>query len=253
MYFIYVDESGDVGLNRSPTRYFALSGFVVHELSWHDTLEKLIQFRRKLKNDYGLKLREEIHAAHFIHNPGELQRIPKSLRLRLLRDVIDFQTSLPDVNILNVVVDKQGKSAGTDIFEMAWQTLIQRFQNTIQNKNLPGPKNEHERGMLVVDRTDEKKLRLLSRKMRRYNPVPSSAGSGFLLKPITMVVEDAVHRDSIHSYYIQLADVNAYFLLQKHDPCSYIKRKGGRNYFDRLDSVLCKLASSKDPQGIVRR
>jgi hypothetical protein len=32
MYLLYVDESGDVGLDGSPGRYFALSGFVVHEL-----------------------------------------------------------------------------------------------------------------------------------------------------------------------------------------------------------------------------
>ena len=39
MYFLYADESGDVGLNNSPTNYFCLSGFVVHELRWHETLE----------------------------------------------------------------------------------------------------------------------------------------------------------------------------------------------------------------------
>lgn len=31
MYFMYVDESGDPGMLVSPTRYFVLSGLVVHE------------------------------------------------------------------------------------------------------------------------------------------------------------------------------------------------------------------------------
>jgi hypothetical protein len=44
MYFMYVDESGDPGLVGSPTRYFTLTGMVVHELRWHETLNKLVSF-----------------------------------------------------------------------------------------------------------------------------------------------------------------------------------------------------------------
>lgn len=178
MYFLYADESGDVGLNGSPTDYFCLSGFVVHELRWHAALEAIIQLRQGLNARFGLKLRDEIHAAHFIHRPGELARIPKSLRLRVLRDVIDFQAAMPDISIINVVVDKKNKLPGTDIFEMAWMTLIQRFHNTIAHRNFPGPQNPDDKGILIVDQTDEVKLRNLSRKMRRYNPVPRAHGSG---------------------------------------------------------------------------
>jgi len=32
LYLLYVDESGDTGLTGSQSRYFILSGFVVHEL-----------------------------------------------------------------------------------------------------------------------------------------------------------------------------------------------------------------------------
>jgi Protein of unknown function (DUF3800) len=38
MYLMYVDESGDPGLNNSPTRYFTLTGMVVHEQRWHETV-----------------------------------------------------------------------------------------------------------------------------------------------------------------------------------------------------------------------
>jgi hypothetical protein len=253
MYFLYVDESGDVGLNSSPTKYFGLSGFVVHELRWHETLEAIIDFRRLLKSKYSLKLREEIHAAHYIRKPGDLRRIPKSMRLRLLRDVIDFQASLPDISIINVIVDKSNKTATDDIFEIAWTTLIQRFHNTISHKNFSGPQNPDDRGMLIVDQTDEIKLRNLSRKMRRYNPIPSMYGGSSLAIPITTLVEDAVHRNSQHSYFIQLADVNAYFLFQKYETCKYIQRKGGKNYFSRLNPVLCTVASRAHAEGIVER
>ncbi len=253
MYFIYVDESGDVGTGNSPSQYFCLSGFVVHEIRWHETLEAIIGFRKYLRKKYGLKLREEIHAAEYIHKPRELSRIAKSMRLRILRDTIDFQATLADVNIINVVIDKSTKPAETDIFDMAWQTLIQRFHNTLAHKNFPGPQNTDDRGMLIVDQTDEKKLRNLSRRMRRYNPVPNSYGGGATAHPTITIVEDPVHRNSSHSYFIQLSDVNAYFLSQSYKPCGYIKRKGGKNYFSRLEPVLCTVASRNNKLGIVER
>ena len=173
--------------------------------------------------------------------------------MRILRETIDFQATLPDVNIINVVVDKSGKPIGFDVFDTAWSTLIQRFHNTISHRNFPGPQNPQDYGLLVVDQTDEKKLRNLIRKMRRYNPVPHIGGGGFRSMPITTLVEDAVHRNSLHSYFIQLSDVNAFFLLQKFISCKFVRRKGGQNYFNRLDPVLCKVASTSDPLGIVFR
>lgn len=252
MYLFYVDESGDIGLRASPSRYFVLSGFVVHELRWQSVLDSIIDFRRDIRNRYGLKLREEIHAAHFLQRPGLLQHIRKDIRLRILREVIDFESAIPDVSIINVVVDKAGKAINYDVFDQAWTCLIQRFHNTISHRNFPGPQNPQDYGLLVADRTDETKLRKLTRRMRRFNPVPSKIGTQARQILLTTLVEDPVHRDSLHSYFVQLADVNAYFLYQKLNPCGYVRRKGARNYFDRLNPVLCKVASGTDPQGVVR-
>lgn len=179
MYLLYVDESGDTGLTGSPTNYFALSGFVVHELRWHETLERILQFRSDLRRRYGLKLREEIHSAEMMHKPGNLARIAKSLRLRLLRDILDFQANLPDVNIINVIVNKTNKPPGYDVFETAWETMIQRFHNTLSYRNFPGPQNPQDNGLLVVDKTEVKRLRDLRRRMGRFNPVPNLGGPGY--------------------------------------------------------------------------
>jgi hypothetical protein len=251
MYLIYVDESGDAGLIGSPTRYFVLSGFVVHELRWSVVLDSIIAFRRSLKNLYSLKLREEIHAAQFMYHPGSLSRIEKHVRLKILREVLDFQAKLPDVNIINVVVDKQNKPFDYDVFESAWKCLIQRFHNTLSYKNFPGPQNTDDLGLIVTDRTDEPRLRALVRRIRRYNPIPLRGTLGYRELPLKNLVEDPVHRDSLHSYFIQLVDVNAYFLMQKLTPSKYIRNKGARNFFDRLNPVLCRVASATNPQGIV--
>lgn len=252
MYLLYVDESGDTGMIGSPSRYFALSGLVLHELVWYQTLDAIINFRRELRERYELKLRDEIHARAFIHHPGDLTRIAKSLRLRILRDVLDFQATPPDVNIINIVVDKQGKTQPFDVFEHAWKLLFQRFHNTISYRNFPGPQNPQDYGIVFVDRTAEEKLRAQLRRMRRYNPVPHLGNrSGYRDLRLLTIAEDPVHRDSRHSYFIQLADVNAFFLYQRYQACGYVHKKGARNYFLRLDSVLCKVASRTDPFGIV--
>ena len=252
MYLLYADESGDTGHLPGSTPFFAISGLIVHELRWRDTLTAIVSFRKELRDRYGLKLREEIHAHQLVQKPKELARIPKSLRARLLRDVLDFESALRDVSVLNVIVNKTKKPYTYDVFDNAWRAFIQRFHNTIERRNFPGPCNPDERGMVIVDNTNEGKLRLLTRKMGAYNPVPSRYGNSTRQMPITTIIEDAVHRDSAHSYFVQLCDVNAYFLYQKHAPSSYIRDKGMRNMFNRLEPVLCKHASLTDPQGIVR-
>ncbi|MDB5813685.1 MAG: hypothetical protein JWN23_802 [Rhodocyclales bacterium] len=251
MYLMYVDESGDVGLVNSPTRYFVLVGLVLHELRWKQTLDELLAFRQELKKDLGLKLREEIHASPLLTRPGELARIPKHRRLEILRRFADKIASMPDLNLVCVTVDKNGKPPGYDVFEHAWQALIQRFENTLSHQNFAGPKNADDRGMLFPDHTSDKKLNALLRKMRSYNPVPNQSGNGYRNLLIRSVIEDANFRDSGLSYLIQAADVAAYLLYQSLSPSAYIKKKSGQNYFNRLSPVVCKVVAPR-ADGIVK-
>ena len=251
---MFVDESGDTGLVNSPTRYFALTGIVVHELRWRTYLDQLIAYRQRMRNQFGLKLREEIHATKLITKPGALVRIKRNDRLAILRAFADELASMPDINLLNVLVDKQGKPAPYDVFENAWRALIQRFENTMSHRNFPGPANPDERGMILPDNTDDKKLVSLLRRMRQYNPVPNQPrfGGGYRNLTLSTIVEDPSFRESEFSYYIQAADVAAYLLFQSESPNTYMRKKGGRAYLKRLDPVLCKVAATHDPEGIVR-
>ncbi len=256
MYLMYVDESGDCGLVNSPTRYFALSGLVLHELRWKACLTQLIDFRRRMRAVHELKLREEIHTSHMIsRRPGDLVRIPKHERLAIYRNFLDEISQLPDINVINVLVDKQDKGAGYDVFEKAWTALIQRFENTIQHHNFPGPRNAEERGMIFPDRTDDLKLTQLLRRMRHYNPVPGMRAMGFGgYRNLTLAytIGDPKFRLSHMSYFIQATDTIAYALHQYVNPCSFIRKKNAKKYFLKLDPVLCKVACGADPLGIVR-
>jgi hypothetical protein len=90
--------------------------------------------------------------------------------------------------------------------------------------------------------------------MRIYNPVPnmrSQYGAGYRQLPLARIAEDPNIRISSHSYFIQAADSAAFALYQWYAPSTYIRKKGARQYFRRLDPVLCKVASSSHPLGVV--
>lgn len=251
MYLMYMDESGDPGMINSPSEYFVLSGLVIHELSWLPALDGLVAFRKRMRGSFGLKLREEIHAAHFINKPGQLARIARNDRLTILRHFSDELAAQPDITVINVVVNKAGKDPSYDPFEKAWQALIQRLENTIGHRNFRGPANADERGMIFPDGLPMQKLTKLIRRMRRHNPVPSHMG-GYRSLLLRKVIEDPVYRDSRHSLMVQAADLCAFLLYQKLAPNKYMKRSGGWKYFNRLSPMLCLHASSSDPEGIVR-
>ena len=252
MFLMYVDESGDVGMNNSPTRYFVLTGIVLHELRWKDYLDQMLTFRQRMKLSFGLKMREEIHAAKFLTSPGDLQRIPRNDRLSILRYFAAEIASMPDLNVINIVVDKQGKPADYDPFDIAWKCLIQRFENTLSYRNFRGPANADERGMIFPDHTDDKKLSQLLRQMHRWNPTPNTGAAGYRNLRLKQIIEDPNFRESHRSHFVQAADLCAFLLYQRLAPNGYMRKKAGGNYFLQLDPVLCKVASNVDPHGIVR-
>lgn len=252
MYFMYVDESGDSGLINSPKRHFVLTGLIVHETRWRSCLDQLIAFRRRIKSGFGVKLSEELHAYALVSSPGSLNRIKKNDRLTIVRSFADELASINDFRIINVVVDKQSKQDGYDVFDSAWTALIQRFENTLIRGNFPGPIHPSEHGIILPDKTDVKKLTQILRKMRRYNPVPKSGNLGYRNLTVARVVEDPIFKDSQDSYFIQAADLAAYLLQQRLEPSSYMRKKSGKNYFLRLKPILFTAASSNDSLGIVK-
>lgn len=263
MYLMYVAESGDCGLpsDRSPTRYFCLSGVVVHELRWRDTLLELTNFRRWLKRRFRIYLEDELHAAEMINKPSKIaasfQAIRKHERLAIIRHFADQIARLADMSTINVVVDKStGKlTSKEDVFRGAWYRLFQRFENTIQYQNFPGPRNPSERGIVFPDSTDGAKLRSYLNEMRETNRIKIVQQSGAVVyrdKPIQVLIEDPILRESHHSYFLQTADCAVFLLKQYIEPCGHMKKHGGNAYFRRLEPVLCKVASRNDPFGIVR-
>jgi hypothetical protein len=253
---MYVDESGDTGLSSSPTSHFVLSGLVVHESRWREFVNLLIALRKTLRSVHALPVRTEIHAAEFlgrrIHavGGGDLKRYT---RLAILRNTIDEIAKIDFISVTNVVVAKAGKAADYDVFDAAWATLFQRFENTLTHGNFPGGfRGDH--GMVITDATAGTKLLRMVRRMAVFNYIPSDPryGGGSRNIPIVRIIEDPYGKDSKDTLPIQMCDVMAYFLYQRSTPNAYIRRQGAQFYFDRLTLVLNKRASRRDPLGIVR-
>ncbi len=263
VYLMYVDESGDSGLpaNGSPTRYFCLSGVVVHELRWRDTLSALLDFRRWIKRRYSVYLDDELHAAEMVGKASKLapslRALKKHERLAIIRHFADELSRRSDISIVNVVVDKAtGKLTNKeDVFRGAWYRLFQRFENTIERRNFPGPRNPADRGIVLADGTDAERVRRYLQSMRVSNRLRVSQSSGSFVvfdRPIVGLIEDPIMLDSKHSYFVQAADCCAFLLKQYIEPSGFMRKHGAQAYFKRLEPVLCKVASLSDPLGIVR-
>lgn len=245
MYLMYVDESGDVGpLPGSPTRYFILSAIIVHESSWQNLLDDIIALRRFFKAKHGLLLKEEIHASEWLQKRIKLRAgIPRNVRFDILKKCLEWLKSRTDVSVITIRVDKQGRP---DPFEYAWRLLIQRFDNTLAHRNFPGPGTGADKGMIICDNTDGNKLRKLLREMRRYNQVNNmvSIGPGARNIPLRAIVEDPVFRNSGDSFLLQLVDVVAYFARQIYEPNKYIRQKGGRLAYGRIEPIVNKFVTN---------
>lgn len=256
MFFMYVDESGDVGMGPKASRYFCLSGLVIHECNWTETLQAISGMRRNLAKEYGFDAQKELHASNLLGRSSKAKcGLTRTQIVLMLRDVIRFEAGFKFARSLNVVVDKKNKSFGDDPFTIAWETLIQRFENTINYNNFPTPwgNMNGEKGFIIVDKTDEDKLRKLVRRMRRNNIIPSTYGPGTYQSNLVRIIEDPMHKDSVYSSPIQLCDVNAYFLKQTVDPNTTVIKNKARNYFYYLKPILCTQACSSNMYGIVYR
>jgi hypothetical protein len=107
----------------------------------------------------------------------------------------------------------------------------------------------------MCDHTEDKKVRAVMRRMRKFNLVPhhpSIPATGSRDIPQQTVIEDPNFRDSEHSYFIQAVDLVAFLIYQSVAPNAYIRKNSGQNYFRRLAPILCRHASRSDPHGIVR-
>lgn len=205
MYLAYVDESGDTGTAGSRT--YTLGCVLVSAAKWPSTLDGILGFRRFLRQELGVPVRAEIKANHLLQNGGPFRELGLSEHARrfIYAGMMRLQNRL-GVRSFAVVINKAQLRADVDPFETAWTFLPQRLERLSHVDDAPV--------MVVHDEGNSDAIRKLARRARRFGTAGSMFG-GSLARPFIRLIEDPVSRSSAESYFLQLADLNAYAAFRR--------------------------------------
>lgn len=238
MHIIYIDSSND-------EKIVVHTAIAVPVESWHSTFNKLKTYRKKINQEYGIYIYKELHAWKFVSGRGQISHkvVTKYQRSIIFNEIIDLIESIPDLRVFNSLAPKCKESVG-------FEWLLNRINRSLKEWN--------SHGILVCDEGNEASITKQVRRMSVYNPLPSKFGvwfeSGEKSKniPLEFIIEDPVFKQSDKSYFIQLSDFVAYALLRREMPIESKTKYGYHESFNRLNGVLVKEATKKDPEGIIR-
>jgi len=201
----YFDESGDAGLVNSPTKFFVLCCVLIPENEWMNHLNALVELRQKVRSYAGVPTRPEIKATDPRRGQCALSglRLSPAERFRIYRALMNYQARrMPGLKTFAIAIDKQGASArDREPREAAWTFALQRVDRFCIAGN--------SRAILFPDEGHGTFIKRLTRRLRRFQNIPGAFG-GKLSIPIQRILEDPNDRQSHDSYFIQLADWNAF-------------------------------------------
>lgn len=226
MYYAYFDETGDTGLGQaSPTGVFALSAILIHDRNWLSALDQIVAFRRYLRNNFYISPRSELKAAWLIHNKGDIRKAGLAYKARMsaYMAAMRFQRKAGIFRVFSVLIKKNDiQNRTTDVREICWRYAIQRLERfgTAEKDNIH----------IVPDEGHGHFIKKKIREMRRFSHVPSAFGADSLDRKAENIVEDPSDRCSRESYFIQLADLNAYAAFRRVFPGANF----GGEYWDEL-------------------
>lgn len=203
MYFAYVDESGDTGYDG--TTGFALGLVLVNERSWLHTLNQLIGFRRFLRNEFQIKVYQELKAKYLVNNRGPFKQmnVSREARWRIFRGFMRLQRKLGSVQAFAIFIDKQKVTKReVDVRQWAWTFAIQRLQTFAEKLG--------DYVHILPDAGHGEFIRRKVRELRRRNWVKSAYTGTMRDCKAERILEDPSDRLSQHSLFIQLTDLNAY-------------------------------------------
>lgn len=254
-YLLYADASGDSGFFNSnnpdsSTSYYAISGIILNIEKWQDTLDKIIGFRKTLRDKYGFLIRRELKGSSFFHlkKSSFFENTTYNSRKKRLSAyhfiMREMMNVLSDVKVINLFLDKTKTSISPDLyFNVCWQNILERYEIFLTKNN--------GFGIFIPDEGNEKELVRLTRKLRKFNPVTSHFGGSYSFKTKS-IVEDPFHRDSKDSYLIQLCDLIVHALYRREEPKGSFKKYNGDRLLNYLEPLFLKEATRKDPFGIIR-
>lgn len=245
MYFAYFDESGDSGYENSPTNTFTLAAVLVHDNDWMATLDEMVSFRRYVRDQFGVPPRAEIKANWLIHKKGPcFKNLDLSFpgRLNLYEAFMRFQRKVGMIQTFAIVIDKD-KVYKTSVSprDYAWTRAIERLERF--------GSGEGETLHVLPDEGHGHFIQKKIRAMRRFHKVDSAFDAKTLDRRAENIIGDSSDRSSEESYFIQLADLNAYAAYRRVYPGSNFDESYWKELGDARVNEVNRLSGG--PTGIV--
>lgn len=228
-HLIYIDES-------MQGNHIVIAALAIPVSTWNDCLDHLISLRRKLRNEYGVFISKELHTSEFLGGRGRYskRRHTKEERAAIYKLTLKELSKLPEMKLFTVHCDHKKLDWG-------FERLVNRLQRNVASENGSF--------VIVADKGFEWVYTAQSRKMRRYNPIPSRY-SGYRSLPLKRLIEDPFHLDSKRSYFIQAADAVAYSLLRFVTPKT-VDPYGINASFEENFELVCVRDASPHRLGII--
>lgn len=207
MLLAYVDDSGNTGdpALKGATPCFALGCVLIEVTDWPGAFDAMLAHRRRLRDTFGVLLRDELKANYLIRGSGSLKdyNLSPDARHRIYRSAISTLSFLPS-RAFTVVTDKTKTGwRETQCLEGTWEMLLQRLERT---SFYEGKKPI----MLIHDEGENDAIRRMVRKARRHLTAGRQFGGGTTRNPFEYIIDDPSPRASHHSFFIQMADLVAY-------------------------------------------
>ncbi|MFE6508319.1 DUF3800 domain-containing protein [Nocardioides sp. NPDC057767] len=207
MLLAYVDETGDTGdpALAGSSACYALGCVLVEVSDWPEAFDAILAHRRRIRDTFGVLLRDELKANYLIRGSGPLKRynLSPDARHRIYRSALTTLQYLP-ARAFTVVTDKTKTGwQGQQCFEGTWEMLLQRLERT---SFYEGKKPL----MIIHDEGENDAVRRMVRKARRHLTAGRMFGGGTVRNPIPHLIDDPSPRASNHSYFVQMADLVAY-------------------------------------------
>ena len=252
MRLYYIDES------EGPTRYVR-SALGVDAERWNDLFADVQEWRREVRESYGIPPDRELHACDLLagrgmlaRNGGANERLAPSLGVEVflggLRRIEDAASSIGGVEVVTVCLRKADVTAHEKV---SLDRLLNRINASV--------KAAGRHAFLIFDEGNERMITRAYGRLRMFNPVPSryeiwEEGERTRNIPVENVIGGPAFRSSDSDHLLQMADLIAHALLkQEEDPSPRVTELGVHLAFGILDRALNRKASRRDTQGVVRR
>mgnify|MGYP002624369140 CR=1 FL=1 len=204
----YFDETGDDGIVSTSSDIFVLTSLYMPTAVWQRNFDAMRQCRKKLREQFGFHMNEEMHTKDFLTDKGFYRPYgwTQDQRQSILIEYTKTIAHL-DAKVINVIIDKT-KVQHTDTYDVLKNALTYNIQR-IENDS----RGHSEWNYLII--TDPGRLapmRRTAREIRAFNMIPSQFGTEARNEPVRNLIEDILEKDSKESYFVQACDFVSYFV-----------------------------------------